>query len=79
VSTNSKLVLELSEKLTIKHLVANENDYSLLISNLFIVANNKLKIEKTTEYLVSDVHSTRGFFAYEDQLDVAVKPISENR
>jgi hypothetical protein len=79
VSTNSKLVLELSEKLTIKHLVANENDYSLLISNLFIVANNQLKIEKTTEYLVSDVHSTRGFFAYEDQLDVAVKPISENR
>jgi hypothetical protein len=78
VSTNSKLVLELSEKLTIKHLVANENDYSLLISNLFIVANNQLKIEKTTEYLVSDVHSTRGFFAYEDQLDVAVKPISEN-
>jgi hypothetical protein len=72
-------VLELSEKLTIKHLVANENDYSLLISNLFIVANNQLKIEKTTEYLVSDVHSTRGFFAYEDQLDVAVKPISENR
>ncbi len=79
MSTNSKLVLELSEKLTIKHLVANENDYSLLISNLFIVANNQLKIEKTTEYLVSDVHSTRGFFAYEDQLDVAVKPISENR
>jgi hypothetical protein len=79
VSTNSKLVLELSEKLTIKHLVANENDYSLLISNLFIVANNQLKIEKTTEYLVSDVHSTRGFFAYEDQLDVAVKPKSENR
>ncbi len=78
MSTNSKLVLELSEKLTIKHLVANENDYSLLISNLFIVANNQLKIEKTTEYLVSDVHSTRGFFAYEDQLDVAVKPISEN-
>lgn len=72
-------MLELSEKLTIKHLVANENDYSLLISNLFIVANNQLKIEKTTEYLVSDVHSTRGFFAYEDQLDVAVKPISENR
>lgn len=79
MSTNSKLVLELSEKLTIKHLVANENDYSLLISNLFIVANNQLKIEKTTEYLVSDVHSTRGFFAYEDQLDVAVKPKSENR
>ena len=44
----------------------NENDYSLLISNLFIVANNQLKIEKMTEYLVSDVHSNRGFFAYED-------------
>ena len=66
MSHNSKLVLELSEKLTIKHLVMNENDYSLLISNLFIVANNQLKIEKMTEYLVSDVHSNRGFFAYED-------------
>lgn len=66
-------MLELSEKLTIKHLIANDNDYSLLISNLFIVANNQLKIEKTNEYLVSDVHSTRGFFAYEDQLEMPLK------
>jgi hypothetical protein len=61
-------VLELSEKITIKYLIANDNNYSLLISNLLIVANNLLKIEKTPEYLVSDVHSTRGFFAYEDEV-----------
>lgn len=42
-----------------------------MISNLFIVANNQLKIEKTNEYLVSDVHSTRGFFVYEDELGMA--------
>jgi hypothetical protein len=64
LSPNVRLVLELSEKLTIKHLVANENDYSLMIANLLIIANNQLKIEKTNEYLVADVHSTRGFFAY---------------
>ena len=61
-------MLELSEKITIKYLIANDNDYSQLISNLLIVANNQLKIEKTPEYLVSDVHSTRGFFAYEDEV-----------
>jgi hypothetical protein len=35
-----------------------------MIANLLIIANNQLKIEKTNEYLVADVHSTRGFFAY---------------
>ena len=74
--TDASLVLELSEKMTIKYLVANNNDYSLMISNLFIVANNQLKIERTQEYLVSDVHSQRGFFVYEDELG---KQTSKNR
>ena len=39
-----------------------------MIETFTIVANNQLKIEKTTEYLVSDVHSTRGYFAYADEL-----------
>ena len=45
-----------------------ENDFSQLIETNLIVANNQMKIEKTTEYLVSDVHSTRGYFAYTDDI-----------
>jgi hypothetical protein len=40
INKNKRLVLELSEKLAIKHLISNENDFALLISNLLIVANN---------------------------------------
>ena len=31
------------------------------------MANNQLKIEKVAEYLVQDVHSTRGYFAFADE------------
>ena len=46
----------------------NDNRFEAMIENSIIVANNQLKIEKTSEYLVADVHSQRGFFAYEDEL-----------
>ena len=68
INQNRHLVLELSERLAIKYLCLSENKYSQLIESHLIVANNQLKIEKATEYLVSDVHSTRGFFAYTDEL-----------
>lgn len=48
----------------------NDNSFEAMIENLIIVANNQLKIEKMSEYLVADVHSQRGFFAYEDELSV---------
>ena len=60
--------MELSERLAIKYMCLCENDFTQLIETNLIVANNQLKIEKTTEYLVSDVHSTRGYFAYTDDL-----------
>jgi hypothetical protein len=54
-----------------KYLQANNNDFSLLISNLFIIANQQLRIENPPEYLVQEVHSNRGYFAYEDQINLA--------
>jgi len=44
-----------------------ENRFDALIESHLIIANNQLKIEKASEYLVSDVHSTRGYFAYADE------------
>ena len=68
INRNKQLILELSERLAIKYMCLCDNDFSQMIETYTIVANNQLKIEKTTEYLVSDVHSTRGYFAYEDEL-----------
>ena len=50
-----------------------------MIETLVIVANNQLKIEKTSEYLVSDVHSTRGYFAYADELSNMSMTINTNK
>ena len=60
--------MELSERLAIKYMCMSENKYGQLIESHLIVANSQLKIEKTAEYLVSDVHSTRGYFAYADEI-----------
>ena len=68
VNRNRQLILELSERLAIKYMVQCENDFVQFIETLIIVANNQLKVEKTPEYLVADVHSTRGYFVYEDEL-----------
>ena len=70
VNRNRQLILELSERMAVKHLVQNGNDFGQLIESELIIANNQLKIEKTYEYLVQDVHATRGFFAYEDEVSL---------
>ena len=62
------MILELSERLAIKYMCLCDDDFAQLIETFVIVANNQLKIEKMTEYLVSDVHSTRGYFVYADDL-----------
>ena len=54
--------------MAIKYMCLCDNEFAQLIETFTIVANNQLKIEKTTEYLVSDVHSTRGYFAYTDEI-----------
>ena len=57
----------------------NDNRFEAMIENSIIVANNQLKIEKTSEYLVADVHSQRGFFAYEDELSVYANTMSSGQ
>lgn len=54
--------------MAIKYMCLSENKYPQLIESHLIVANNQLKLEKATEYLVSDVHSTRGYFAYAEEI-----------
>ena len=79
VNRNKQLILELSERLAIKYMCMCDNDFAQMIETHLIVANNQLKIEKTTEYLVSDVHSTRGFFAYADELSVMSNTINTQK
>jgi hypothetical protein len=38
-----------------------------MIENELIVANSTLQVSKKREYLVKDVHSTRGHFAYVEE------------
>ena len=68
INRNRQLILELSERMAIKYMCMCENDFAQLVESHLIIANNQLKIEKATEYLVSDVHSTRGYFAYADDV-----------
>ena len=68
INRNKQLILELTERLATKYMHMCENKFEALIESHLIIANNQLKIEKTAEYLVSDVHSMRGFFAYEDEI-----------
>jgi len=78
INKNRQLILELSERLAIKYMCQCDNDFAQLIETFIIVANNQLKIEKTAEYLVSDVHSTRGYFAYADELSNMSTTIKTN-
>lgn len=56
INKNRQLILELSERLAIKHMNQCDNSYEQFIESQIIVANDQLKIEKTNEYLVSNVH-----------------------
>ena len=65
--------------MAIKYMCLVENDFSQLIQTFVIIANNQLKIERTNEYLVSDVHSTRGYFAYADDLSTMSLTINTSK
>ena len=78
VNRNKQLILGLSERLAIKYMCLSENDFPRLVETFMIVANNQLKIERMNEYLVSDVHSTRGYFAYADEISNMSITINSN-
>ena len=71
-------MIELSERLAIKYMVQSDNDFANLIETQVICANNQLKIEKSPEYLVADVHSNRGYFVVEEELVTVPKYTSKN-
>jgi hypothetical protein len=52
VNTNVQLIVSLSEKLAAKYLMSSDNDFTRLIEDRFIIANNRLQIEKFVEYTV---------------------------
>lgn len=78
VNKNKQLILGLSERLAIKYMCLSENDFPRLVETFMIIANNQLKIERMNEYLVSDVHSTRGYFAYADEISNMSITINSN-
>jgi hypothetical protein len=67
INRNKPLSLDISEKLCEKLLLRNGNDFGSMIENELIVANSTLQVSKKREYLVKDVHSTRGHFAYVEE------------
>ncbi len=68
IGSNRPLFCEFSEKLAVKYLNQNNNDFGTMIQNILMVANDRLQVTKQQEYLVQDVHHQRGVFMYEDEL-----------
>ncbi len=69
VNTNVQLIVSLSEKLAAKYLMSSDNDFTRLIEDRFIIANNRLQIEKFVEYTVDQVMSNGTFAVVNASID----------
>jgi len=57
VDVNANLLLELTEKAAMKYLMMVDNDFGVMIEDLVIITNSKVKIEdvNSKQYMVSEV------------------------